>query len=71
MTIAPETLRQGLLEALQLASSAEVQRDYARRVVIADVPAEVFCSWEDLYYPETPAFEEASSRPRWRRIART
>lgn len=52
--IKPEDYRNGVLEALELASSAEAQRDYQAKVPIAQVVAEVFCWWEDIYHPEVP-----------------
>lgn len=57
--ITPETFREGLIEALQLAQSARQIREYKARVPIADVVAEVFCIWEDLYHPSVPTFEVA------------
>jgi len=52
-------LRERIVEALQLAASAEMQVAYGTRVPIANVPAEVFCMWEDHYVPDSPWFERA------------
>ena len=52
-------VRERLIEALQLAASAEAQAAYAARVPIADVPAEVFDTWGDHYVPDSPWFERA------------
>ncbi|WP_374615834.1 hypothetical protein [Thauera aminoaromatica] len=52
-------VRERIVEALRLAASAEVQDAYAARVPVADVPAEVFCTWEDHYVPDSPWFERA------------
>jgi hypothetical protein len=42
-----------------LAASAEVQVAYAARVPIANVPAEVLCTWEDHYVPDSLWFDHA------------
>lgn len=52
-------VREPIIEALRLAASAEAQRSYALAAPIADVPAEVFCMWEDFYVPDSPWFEAA------------
>ncbi len=52
-------VRERIIEALQLAASAETQAAYAASVPIANVPAEVFCTWEDHYVPDSPWFELA------------
>ena len=49
------------MDALRLAASAEAQRAYATRVPIADVTAEVFCVWEDVYTPDIDPHEKAFS----------
>src|SRR5262249_32293855 len=59
--IEPETFRRRILDSLQLAASPTAQLDYARRVLIADVVAEVFELWVDIYHPRVPTFEGAFS----------
>jgi hypothetical protein len=54
-------VRERIIEALELAASAEAQAAYSASVPIADVPAEVFCTWEDHYVPDSPWFERAFS----------
>ncbi|MCU0224950.1 MAG: hypothetical protein MUF27_12975 [Acidobacteria bacterium] len=50
----PPLIRDCIIDALRLAASADAQRRYAGSVPIADVPAEVFCIWEDHYVPDSP-----------------
>ena len=57
--IAAETFRENLRLALELAASPEEQRAYARRVPIAQVVAEVFETWTDIYHPDVPTFTVA------------
>src|SRR5262249_55664930 len=47
----------------ELAASPAEQLDYARRVPIADVLAEVFELWGDFYQPRMPTFDIAFSPP--------
>ncbi len=47
-------IRESIIEALCLAASAEQQKHYAADVPNANVVAEVFCSWEDNYVPDSP-----------------
>jgi len=56
VTPSRDTIRSNILLALQLTASASMQRDYAARVPIANVPAEVLCGWEDSYWPGDPGF---------------
>ncbi len=55
----PPAVRERIVEALQLAASAEAQASYATSVPIANVPTEVFCIWEDCYVPDSAWFESA------------
>ena len=52
------SIRDGIIEALRLAASAEKQQRYAADVSIADVPAEVFCIWQDQYVPDSPCLKQ-------------
>ena len=66
MKITPEliaNIRTLLREQLSLLADVEAQREYERRVPIANVPAELFCGWFDhAYLPESPAFQAAFNR---------
>ncbi len=46
--IVDQRIRNRIIEALELASSFKGQLEYQARVPIADVPAEVLCSWSDV-----------------------
>ena len=63
------TYRQGIIEALRLARSAQAQKDYAKRVPIADIVAEVFECWWDLYHPKSPEFQHAFTEPERKALA--
>ena len=60
--IEPETFRSRIVEALELAASTARQSDYARDVPIADVVAEVFEIWHDIYHPSALTFPVAFNR---------
>jgi hypothetical protein len=45
-------LKDGLMDALSLAASKQVQLDYQANAPIADVAAEIFAMWGDGYYPD-------------------
>ena len=62
MMIEPETFRDQIVQALELASSATSQTDYARNAPIADVVAETIETWFDLYHPSVPTFGVAFNR---------
>jgi hypothetical protein len=55
-------IRSGIIQHLRLLADPEAQREFERRVPIADVPAELFCVWfDDFYHPETPVVHAAFS----------
>jgi hypothetical protein len=64
-----QRIRNEIIDYLQLAASAEAQRDYERRVPIAQVPAEMINMWEDsvhadrwdLYSPPVYSEEESEA----------
>ena len=57
----PSILRKGVVEALEFASSFKAQLQYEDSVPIANVLAEIFCIWEDIYHPQVDAFKDAFS----------
>jgi hypothetical protein len=59
MMISPEDLHAVLVESLLYIASSEKAREYQRNAPIADVPAELFCQWDDEYHPEDPVLPEA------------
>ena len=52
-------LRENLLDILDLWTSKDKQIEYQNNVPIADVSAELFCQWDDIYHPETIPFRLA------------
>lgn len=59
MDAVPRQIRRTLLDLLRLIASREQQLAYQARVPIADVSAELFCRWDDLYQPQAPALCQA------------
>ena len=56
-----ELTRQNVFGVIDLWSSKESQIDYQKDVPIAQVSAELFCQWEDFYYPDSGDFKLAFS----------
>lgn len=54
-----ELTRQNVFGVIDLWSSKESQLDYQKNVPIAQVSAELFCQWEDFYYPDSNDFKQA------------
>jgi hypothetical protein len=52
-------IRENILDSLDLWTSKDKQIDYQKRVPIAQVSAELFCYWEDVYHPEDKYFMQA------------
>lgn len=51
-------LRRAIREHLALLADHQLQRDYARDVPAADVPAELLAGWfDDTYHPESPTLQ--------------
>jgi hypothetical protein len=62
MAGASPDLRPGIVEALRLLSSPELQLEYERRVPGISVPSELLCRWfDDAYLPDSPAFRRCFS----------
>jgi hypothetical protein len=57
--ISPEGYRKSVVESLNLASSVGLQVSYQAEVPNANVVGEIFCQWEEIYFPEVPSFEIA------------
>jgi hypothetical protein len=58
-------LREGILETLRLLASREAQLEYRRNVPIADVSAELFCAWDDVFWPDDTALRAEFSESEW------
>jgi len=53
-------IRAAVLEVLELISSKEKQIEYQKNVSLAQVPAELFCRWGDIYlFKDDPATYKA------------
>jgi len=57
-----KTVRKNIIGLLELWSSIEKQLEYQKNVPIAQVSAELFCQWDDFYYPETDAHKLAFNK---------
>ncbi|WP_180146916.1 hypothetical protein [Desulfoluna butyratoxydans] len=56
------SIRKNIKEILDLISSKEEQIKYEKEVPIANVPAELICTWfDDLYHPQSKLHQEAFS----------
>jgi hypothetical protein len=67
--ISATDLRAVLVEALLYIASSEKARGYQRNVPIADVPAELFCRWDDEYHPDDPILPEAFTEDELKALA--
>src|SRR5437588_12191939 len=65
-----ETPKQRVVETLQLLASRDEQMEYRRRVAIADVPAELFCSWDDVFWPGDAKLRIEFSESEWAALLR-
>ncbi len=63
-------LKQGILEMLRLWASLDAQLEYRRRVPIADVSAELFCMWDEVFWPDDAALRAEFSETEWRALRR-
>lgn len=71
-----QRVRNGLIDYLELAASAEKQREYERRVPIAHAPNELINQWEDWvqaddldwYAPPVFSNEESEAIRRFHRV---
>ena len=50
-------IRKAIIDTLILVSSEKHQLKYQKTVPIADVSAEIFCQWDDSYYPDGDVFK--------------
>jgi hypothetical protein len=51
------TIRDNVLDTLELIASKEKQQRYQNAVPHVDVPAELFKQWEDAYFPADTTFK--------------
>jgi len=51
--------RNNVLGVIDLWTSEKCQLDYQKDVPIAQVSSELFCQWEDFYYPDSSDFKQA------------
>jgi len=59
--ISREQYRSRIIEVLRLLASREEQLEYKRRVPIAHVSAELFCSWDEVFWPDDKNLRAAFS----------
>lgn len=57
-----ELTRLNIFRVIDLWSSKESQFDYQKNVPVAQVSAELFCQWEDFYFPTSVDFKQAFSK---------
>jgi hypothetical protein len=70
MEQAQRNLKQGVLKSLQLLASREAQLEYQRGVPIADVSAELFCMWDEAFWPADVALRAEFSSGEWTALLR-
>ena len=63
-------LKQGIIETLRLLASREAQLEYRRTVPIADVSAELFCMWDEVFWPDDAALRAEISQSEWTALQR-
>ncbi|MBN1988041.1 MAG: hypothetical protein JW783_01420 [Bacteroidales bacterium] len=54
--------RNNVFGVIDLWASEKSQLDYQKDVPIAQVSAELFCQWDDFYYPDSSDFKQAFSK---------
>lgn len=54
--------RNNVFGVIDLWASKENQLDYQKNVPIAQVSAELFCQWEDFYFPHSDDFKQSFSK---------
>ena len=62
-------IRKLILEAIELWSSKEAQLEYQKNVPIADVSAELFGQWDEIYNPEDKLFRMAFNETELKMLA--
>lgn len=65
MTSTERTKRNILVDTLRLLASREEQFEYRRTVPIADVSAELFCMWADVFWPGDQKLQAEFSETDW------
>lgn len=65
-----ETRKQRVIEVLQLLASKDEQMEYRRRVPIADVAGELFCFWDDVFWPDDKGLRAEFSDMEWTALLR-
>jgi len=63
-------LKQGCVETLRLLASREAQLEYRRIVPIADVSAELFCMWDEVFWPDDAGLRAEVSEIQWTALLR-
>jgi hypothetical protein len=53
-----ELTRQNIFGVIDLWTSEKSQLDYQKEVPIAQVSSELFCQWEEFYYPDSNDFKQ-------------
>jgi len=54
-----DSTRKNVFGVIDLWASKDNQLDYQKNVPIAQVSAELFCQWEDFYFPDSADFKQA------------
>jgi len=70
MASTQHNLKTGILEVLRLLASREAQLEYRRTVPIADVSAELFCMWDEAFWPDDAALRAEFSESEWSALQR-
>ena len=63
-------LKQCIVEMLRLWASREGQLEYRRTVPIADVSAELFCMWDEVFWSDDAALRAEFSESEWTALQR-
>jgi hypothetical protein len=63
-------LKHGIIQTLRLLASREAQLEYHRTVPIADVSAELFCQWDEFFWPDDVALRAEFSESEWTALQR-
>lgn len=62
--------RSNTVGLLKLWASKEAQFHYKKSVPFVNVPAEMFCQWDDFFAPDQEWFREAFSEAEWQALNR-
>jgi len=65
-----DTPKQRIVETLKLLASRDEQMEYRRRVPIANVSAELFCFWDDVFWPDDAKLRAEFSESEWTALLR-